>query len=67
MKPFTRAELSALTTQILDRGVTVENLAKAAKVQESVVIEIMKGQLRPSLEVRRSLAQALGVNLSRLD
>jgi ribosome-binding protein aMBF1 (putative translation factor) len=61
MRQYTRAELNDLKTQILDRGITIENLAKAANVQEALVIEIMKGKLRPSLDVRKSLAEALGI------
>jgi transcriptional regulator with XRE-family HTH domain len=67
MRQYTRAELDTLRKQILDRGWTIENLAEAAKVQESLVIEIMKGKIRPTLAIRQSLAEALGINPSLLD
>jgi transcriptional regulator with XRE-family HTH domain len=66
MRQYTRAELCALRSQILERGITVEELAKAAKVQEALVIEIMKGRLRPTLEIRKSLAEALGIRTDRI-
>lgn len=66
MTEYTRAELKALIAQMLDREITPSSLAKIAGLNEGLVTEIMKGRIRPSVNVRQDLARALNVNPSRI-
>lgn len=59
---LTRQQVAELSRAILGRGLTVEGLAKAAKLHPEVVVMIMQGRLAPEPAIRRRLAHALGID-----
>lgn len=48
------------------RGLTQVKLAGACSVSQSTICQIEKGQFTPSLEVLKSISQALDTHLARL-
>jgi transcriptional regulator with XRE-family HTH domain len=62
MDKLTRAQVAELSEAIIARGITVEGLAAAAGTTPAVVVMIMQGRLRPLPEIRRGLAEALGID-----
>ncbi|MET0463188.1 MAG: helix-turn-helix transcriptional regulator [Chitinophagaceae bacterium] len=66
MKELSRAQVANLISHLIERGITVESLSEASGVSQPVIIMIMKGQLRPSPEIRKSLASALGIRTDLL-
>lgn len=59
---LTRAEVANLISNILDRGLDLEDLAQISGINVPTIIMIMRGQLRPSETVRVALAEALDIN-----
>jgi len=59
---LSRAEVATLISHIMKRGINLEELVEISEVPASVIILIMKGQLRPSEKVRIALAEALGID-----
>ena len=66
MKELSRTQVAELISNLMERGIVLEELSEASKVPQSVIILIMKGQLRPSPEVRLALAEALGIKTELL-
>ena len=61
-KDLSRLEVEAITEAIMERGFDVDKLAEAAHISPSLMRMILFGEIRPSLEIRRSLAEALGID-----
>jgi len=66
MKELSRTQVAELISNLMERGISLEGLSEASKVPQSVIILIMKGQLRPSPVVRLALAEALGIKTELL-
>lgn len=66
MRPWTRAQLREISTAIIERGITLERLAENSGVGESLIVEIMQGKLRPTQQIRKDLATALGIDPSQI-
>lgn len=62
MPELTRSQVAELSAAIIARGITVEGLAEAAGTTPEVVRWIMQGRLQPLPEIRRRLAEALGID-----
>lgn len=60
--PLSRQEVAALTEAIVERGIDVDRLAESAGISASLMRMILLGELRPSPEIRKSLARALGID-----
>lgn len=65
-RPLLIALARRTSTARLDRGWTSQMLASQAGVPISTIRRIEDGMLRPSHEVARRLADALGVDVNRL-
>jgi len=61
-RDLSRREVQALTDAITKRGFDVDKLAEAAHITPGFMRQILFGEIRPSLEIRRSLAEALGID-----
>lgn len=66
MKELSRTQVAELISNLMERGISLDGLSEVSKVPQSVIILIMKGQLRPSPEVRLALAEALGIKTELL-
>lgn len=66
MTELTRSQVAELSAAIIARGITVEGLAAAAGISPAMVAMIMQGRLRPEAHIRKSLAEALGIDAGRL-
>lgn len=62
MDKLTRAQITELSDAIRARGFTLEGLSMASGLDPSAIVQVMQGQLRPSLWVRQRLAAALGID-----
>jgi transcriptional regulator with XRE-family HTH domain len=61
-----RTQVAELISQLMQRGIELDDLSEASGVSQGVIILIMKGQLKPSPEIRHALAKALGLNVELL-
>jgi ribosome-binding protein aMBF1 (putative translation factor) len=65
MTPARRADVAELVAALL-AGLDLATLAERAHVHPSLVADVATGRLRPSPELRRQLAAALGTEAVRL-
>lgn len=61
MKELSRVQVAELISNLLDKGIDLEDLAETSGVSQAIIILIMKGQLRPSPIIRTALIEALGI------
>jgi len=66
MTELSRTQVSDLISNLLQRGIDLEALSEKSGIPQSLILLVMKGQLRPSPEVRLALANALGVKTELL-